>query len=392
MRKKIKFQLNMADGTQARTLEELREHFDLASVLGYYDDGKLYDWLSNRYCDAEAEGIAALDPSAEDFMQQLCNVLGVTYSESEAANIDLSQIVARNERYQRLKTFTADDEILAAVDRVAFSQKDLTGLLKRRVTEIYLCGERFEIPKQYSGVTYIGVNNPEVKVPANYAAMRIVLRDVDLYVDPDVDSIIKAAKAADKANDPEESAKQWRMAAEKGHPIAQEMLALCYLSGRGVNEDHDNAYKWFYEAVRNGNVSAATVINEGINLESATKWYRKNIGSLADFEKSNFRISVFAGEFERLVHGPVNIADVNGKNCALSLNANTISFSLVDIDGINLNGFHDLGFKNVEINHNIYDKAYFAADITMQLPQFIIDKKSEFIECLEKAAYISVSR
>ena len=38
---KIKFALKMADGAEVRTLDQLREHFDLASVLGYYSSGRL---------------------------------------------------------------------------------------------------------------------------------------------------------------------------------------------------------------------------------------------------------------------------------------------------------------------------------------------------------------
>ena len=120
MAKKVKFPLKMADDAQVRTLEELREHFDLTSVLGYYDDGRLIEWLTDRYYDDEAEKINALDSSAGDFKKQLCNILGAPYSEDEADVVNLADIAAKNERRERLKKFTADDKILAAADRVAF--------------------------------------------------------------------------------------------------------------------------------------------------------------------------------------------------------------------------------------------------------------------------------
>ena len=47
--KKIRFPLKLADGTQARSLEELKEHFDLASMLEHYSSGKLLIWLQDRY-------------------------------------------------------------------------------------------------------------------------------------------------------------------------------------------------------------------------------------------------------------------------------------------------------------------------------------------------------
>ena len=41
MAKKIRFPLKLAEGAEARTLDELREHFDLQAVLEYYKNGKL---------------------------------------------------------------------------------------------------------------------------------------------------------------------------------------------------------------------------------------------------------------------------------------------------------------------------------------------------------------
>ena len=39
MARKIKFPLKMADGAEVRTLDELKEHFDVESVVGYFSDG-----------------------------------------------------------------------------------------------------------------------------------------------------------------------------------------------------------------------------------------------------------------------------------------------------------------------------------------------------------------
>lgn len=38
---KIKFPLKMPDGTEARTIEDLRKHFGLKTVLSYYSNGRL---------------------------------------------------------------------------------------------------------------------------------------------------------------------------------------------------------------------------------------------------------------------------------------------------------------------------------------------------------------
>lgn len=178
MAKKIKFPLKMADGSQARNIEELREHFDLTMILGYYASGRLIEWLTDRYYDDEAEKIKALEPSSKEFKKNLCEILAVPYSENEAGDVDLAEIAAKNERYERLKQFTADDTILAAVDLVAFTQEDLADLLDKDAKLIYLCGERFRIPCSKGGVTYIGVNNPVVDIPGYYNKKEILFKGV----------------------------------------------------------------------------------------------------------------------------------------------------------------------------------------------------------------------
>ena len=42
----IRFPLKMKNGAEIRTLDELKENFDLESVLGYFTDGKLATWLA----------------------------------------------------------------------------------------------------------------------------------------------------------------------------------------------------------------------------------------------------------------------------------------------------------------------------------------------------------
>ena len=45
MAKKIKFALKMQDGAEVRNIEDLREHFDIDTVVGYFLDGRLLTWL-----------------------------------------------------------------------------------------------------------------------------------------------------------------------------------------------------------------------------------------------------------------------------------------------------------------------------------------------------------
>lgn len=85
---KIKFPLKMPDGTEARTIEELRGHFDLATVLSYYSNGRLAKWLEDRYYDDEAKKVAELSSSSDDLGKQICDILGVDYSEDSTVDVD----------------------------------------------------------------------------------------------------------------------------------------------------------------------------------------------------------------------------------------------------------------------------------------------------------------
>ena len=60
MAKLIKFPLGMAVGTKVRTIEELREHADVASIASYYEDGKLYRWLMANYQESKAIDVLAV--------------------------------------------------------------------------------------------------------------------------------------------------------------------------------------------------------------------------------------------------------------------------------------------------------------------------------------------
>lgn len=121
MAKKIRFPLQMKDGAAVRTLEELREHFDLESVLGYFADGKLKTWLSDRYYDEMAEKVASLTADTPDLNAKLCEIFGVEYS-SDADETDFEALQRRNEKLRVLREVTDNQAILNNVDAVAFDQ------------------------------------------------------------------------------------------------------------------------------------------------------------------------------------------------------------------------------------------------------------------------------
>lgn len=155
MAKKIKFPLEMRDGVQARTLEELQEYFDIEKAMSYLVDGKLCTWLEDRYYMSEAETIKGIDAYASDAKEKLCSALGVELEVD--AEVDVEEIERRKERLAKLKQYTDDELIWEKVDQVAFNQEDLADLLDEDCKEIYLCGNNMTIPLMVHNVKYIGV-------------------------------------------------------------------------------------------------------------------------------------------------------------------------------------------------------------------------------------------
>jgi len=159
----IRFPLKMKNGAEVRSLDELKENFDLESVLGYFTDGKLRTWLADRYYDEKAEAVAALSKDMPDLNAKLCEILEVEY-EAESDNTDLEEIQRKNEKYKMLSAVTGDREILDNIDLVAMNQDELYDILDTGSDKVYLYGERFEIPFGKKNISYIGVNEPLVLI------------------------------------------------------------------------------------------------------------------------------------------------------------------------------------------------------------------------------------
>ena len=155
MAKKIKFALKMKDGVEVRNIQELRDNFDLNQVTVYFMDGKLETWLNDRYYDEEVEQIESLQKDDTELQKKLCQIFGVEYEED---TMTPEEIEARNRKLAKLKEITDDEEILANVDHVAFSQEELSDLLDEGMDTIYLCGDNFVIPERVKDKTYIGIN------------------------------------------------------------------------------------------------------------------------------------------------------------------------------------------------------------------------------------------
>lgn len=80
MIKKKRIRLKMSDGYDVKDLSELQSHADLDSILHYFHTGELRQWLQERYYDDEAEKLDTLCEEDEDFLQKLCEVIGIQYN------------------------------------------------------------------------------------------------------------------------------------------------------------------------------------------------------------------------------------------------------------------------------------------------------------------------
>ena len=79
---KVKFQLEMG-GEKVRTMEQLREHFDIFEGMEYVENGKLVKWLKSRGEDELAETVSALDPQGTDCPKKLWRVLGIAFDDQK---------------------------------------------------------------------------------------------------------------------------------------------------------------------------------------------------------------------------------------------------------------------------------------------------------------------
>jgi len=159
MAKKIRLPLEMKNGIKVRTMEELISNFDLEKAILYVEDGRLEKWLRDRLEDGLADQIKGLRGTDSNIKEKICDIFKVNLKNT---NMDVDAARKRESRLNLLRQVTDDNEILSDLDSVAFSQEDLLAILKEGKSKIYLCGEKFEIPMQNKGVTYIGLDEPKL--------------------------------------------------------------------------------------------------------------------------------------------------------------------------------------------------------------------------------------
>lgn len=160
MAKKIKIPLEMANGFKVRTLEELKENWDLEKVvLYYYDKGRLLAWLKDYNHHNEAEQVTALNTitDTKELQKRLCDIFAMPFEEGQT--VDVEEVIRKNKRLTMLRTITAEDVVLKNAEKVALNQEELEKRLSENETEIILFNNTFNIPFNVKNVKYIGVGD-----------------------------------------------------------------------------------------------------------------------------------------------------------------------------------------------------------------------------------------
>ena len=155
------FALEM-NGIEIKTLEDLRENFNLEKAVEYFKSGELVDWLENLFYDDEVEKIEDISADDKNLSQKICAALDVECDE----DLEFTQRV--REKKKILAEKTDDENIIDNAMTTALNQDDLANLLHMDYPTIFLCGENFTVPIRVENKKYIGVlSTPKIKIKAN---------------------------------------------------------------------------------------------------------------------------------------------------------------------------------------------------------------------------------
>ena len=144
MGKKIKFPLEMKDGYKVRTMEELRTHSDPESIIEYFLNGKLKNWLKDRYYQEEVNAIDELEISNDNLIERIYSILHLKKEINDNVT-EVEKIIRQQDIKSKIKQYTDDEEILNNIDCVATSQEEFESVLEEKRSIAYLLGEKFII-------------------------------------------------------------------------------------------------------------------------------------------------------------------------------------------------------------------------------------------------------
>ncbi len=117
------FALIMKNGVKVKTIEELRDNFNLNNAIESFKDGTLIEWLEDRFYDDEAEAIAQIKLDDKNFAKKICAALNVDFD-------DLEFTIRIKEKREFLKSKTDDENIINNASITVLNQDDLANLVK----------------------------------------------------------------------------------------------------------------------------------------------------------------------------------------------------------------------------------------------------------------------
>lgn len=292
--KKVKLPLEMASGKQVRSLQELKDNWDLEKVLAYYLNGRLLSWLKDRYCYDEAEKIEALEmKDEEDIGKALCDIFKIEFVVTEISKIDISVLENRNKRLEILRSYTADDIVLKNVDKVAFNQEELDILFNGNEICIYLFNNIYKIPLTLTNKNYIGIGDVEVFIDSqemvDFKKLNITFENIRfdenyrkiMLKSPDY--LYGEGKKFENSKNYLQAIEYYKQAAEHDHVDALTSLGYLYDMGYGVAQDYKLAVGYYQKAAdlnsarAMNNLGACYADGTGVeqNYDIAMKWYKK---------------------------------------------------------------------------------------------------------------------
>lgn len=315
MAKKIKFALKMQDGAEVRNIEDLREHFDIDVVVGYFLDGRLLTWLGNFYYDTEADLVEKLDKNDGQLKKKLCEIFDVEYEDDGEFDVELA--AKRREKLEKLKQYTADEKILALVDNVAFDRNDMVELLDEDADTIVLVDGTYRIPLREHNKKYIGVGNVVAEINSkevvDFDEIGIKFENIRfddeyaalLNVNP-VEDFRRLYDEAQEADDREKMLKYALKCAESGEADMMVVVGDEYYGG----DEAEKAFEWYMKAAQKNNTDGMYCVGEcysgGIGVEAdeakAVEWYKKG----ADLQDV-YCVNALANCYRKGIGVPINI-------------------------------------------------------------------------------------
>lgn len=298
-KKRIRFALEMKDGIQVRTLEDLQENFDLEKAVGYFLEGKLLTWLKDRRYDNIAEKLEKLSPKDTALNKKLCQILEVQYQDEE---FDPEEIEWRNERIARLKQYTDNPQIIENVDIVAFDQEDLADLLDEEINIIYLCQNKFTIPLGETNKKYIGIGKVEVVIKSKNVIDfdRLNIKFINIQFNSEYEQLLRKSSIKEKpfVKDNTESTKQEEVVQENLTPAEK-----FFQQGQKAEQEHEfeKALNLYKKSLELGKKEANFYLDRVYtNLSSFHKGKKAEANRNWDKAMDYYRKSVIAGGIDAM--------------------------------------------------------------------------------------------